>query len=540
MIQLISVLLTGAGDLFSQDSSRVNITTAGLAAKTYLLRTEPEYSGPSGRELILTHEETRTSSRNILYYVFSINSREGFIIISADLNTTPVICYVPEGSYSIFRDLRTPGLYDCLESFAYQIDYSLNHKVLNVRCRDQWNAYTSGLPGDTESLILKMNSRWNQTAYYNLYSPQTGVDGHPGSGSIYGGRTPAGCVATAMGQIMYYYQWPPKVQGLHSYYDPQNPNENSKCSVADPAYGVIKFAEPQSEFKYELMADIANSPNIHISRLLFNCGVSVNMDFAFCQSWTNTHNVPQALKDHFDYHSDVKYIVRSDFSHYDWLNIIREQIRQERPVQYRGKVLSGGAGHSWLCYGFKAVAGELQLLFNFGWGGTGDGFFSLPEMTDKGYSFENGAVINIFPVSQPDLKISSFSVSRESLVSGQPFKIGLSVSNAGSRTTGSYTVRCRLSADRIIDHSDTIISTVIIGPLPAGKSHELTVENIPADKKAPDRYFIVAEADAEHDVHESDETNNVGWLPVQFSENISGGLSGKGIITVKNMQVIPE
>jgi hypothetical protein len=540
ILQVISVLLTGAGDLFSQDSSRVNITAARLAAKTYLLRTVPEYSGTSGRELILDHEETRTSSINILYYVFNINRREGFIVISADINTTPVLCYVPEGSYSIFRDSRTPGLYDCLESFAYQIDYSLNHKVLNARCSDQWKEYVSGLPEKTESLTLKMNSRWNQTAGYNLYSPGTGIDGHPVSGSVYGGRTPAGCVATAMGQIMYYYQWPPKVKGSRNYNDPHNPNENSDCGVKDPTYGNIKFIEPQSEFDYSLMTDKAHSSNIHISRLLYNCGVSVNMDFAFCQSWTNTHHVPQALKDHFDYHDDVKYILRSDFSHNEWLNIIRDQIRKERPVQYRGKVLSGGVGHSWLCYGYKTVAGEVQLLFNFGWGGTGDGFFSLPEMTDKGYSFENGAVIDIYPVSQPDLTVSALSLTREKPGTGQPFDLRFSVSNMGTRAAGPDTVRCWLSADRVIDTNDTILATVRIGPLPAGKSRDMTVENLHADIKAQGQYFIIAEADAEHDVHESDETNNVGWLPVQFSVKTSGDLSGKGIITLKTMPVIPE
>jgi hypothetical protein len=343
-----------------------------------------------------------------------------------------------------------------------------------------------------------------------------------------------------MGQIMYYYQWPPKVKGTRNYNDPHNPNENSDCGATDPTYGNIKFIEPQSEFDYSLMTDMVHSYNIHISRLLYNCSVSVNMDFAFCQSWTNTHNVPQALEDHFDYHGDVKYIVRSDFSHYEWLNMIREQIRRERPVQYRSKVLSGGVGHSWLCYGYKTVAGEVQLLFNFGWGGTGDGFFSLPEMTDKGYSFENGAVINIFPVSQPDLKISSLSVSRERLVTGQPFDLNVTISNTGTRTAGSDTLKFRLSADRIIDRDDTILATVIIGPLPAGKSHVMTIENLQADIKAPGQYFIIAEADAEHDVHESDETNNVGWLPVQFSVNNSADLSLKGIITLKSMPVIPD
>src|SRR5437763_1566140 len=91
-----------------------------------------------------------------------------------------------------------------------------------------------------------------------------------------------------------------------------------------------------------------------------------------------------------------------------WESIIIYEIRKEHLVQYRGQSPSGAVGHSWVCYGYQTVAGTNQFLFNFGWGGWSNGYYTLDMLSDAGgnnLTSQNGAIINIFPTSQPNLGI---------------------------------------------------------------------------------------------------------------------------------------
>jgi len=373
MLQLLVVtgMLCISFAVQSQEQEGVSLKTAREVALNYCLKTVDRYSGSRSVELNLDLAETRTSGKNTIWYVFNINKEEGYIIISADLNTTPVLCYVPKGTYNIYPETRSPAFNEWMGALAAQIEYNLTYGIKDDKYLELWNSWLSKGAMDSETMILKMTSQWDQTAYFNAYSPQTGVDGHPSSGPSYANRTPTGCVATAMGQIMKYYQWPSTVNGNHSYIDPANPNSNSSCKdnygnpIPDPSYGLREFKFPETSFDYSQMSDIPIYENEQISRLLYNSAVSVNMDFAYCQSWTNTYQVEEALESHFDYSTKARYIVRSNYDYNGWLDTIKHQIRSERPVQYRGQSSDGTVGHSFICYGYKTVSGETHRLFNF-------------------------------------------------------------------------------------------------------------------------------------------------------------------------------
>lgn len=499
----------------SQDQAGVSLKTARDVAVNYCLKTVDRYSGSPAVVLNLDLAETRTSGKNTVWYVFNINKEEGYIIISADINTTPVLCYVPRGSYNIYPESRSPAFNEWLDALVKQIEYNLNYGIKNDTYQDLWNSYLSKGAMDSETMVLKMTTEWDQDAYFNAYSPQTGVGGHPASGSSYANRAPTGCVATAMGQIMKYYQWPSTVSGSHSYTDEANPNSNSSCGSADPSYGLRQFLDSGTPFDYSLMDDVPESVNYEISRLLYNSAVSVNMDFAYCQSWTNTSQVEEALESHFGYSTDAKYIVRADYDYNEWLDAIRYQIRNERPVQYRGQSSDGTVGHSFICYGYKIVTGETQLLFNFGWTGESAVFLSLPGLTSYGLGYNNGAVVDIFPTSQPDLTIPSASSSASTISSGTPFNVSFRVSNNGTRNAGEYTVSCYLSSDAVLDREDVLLADKEVAPLNIGQSIDDSFAGISIGDEPSGSYYLLVEADSEHDVHESDEGNNIYYnIPV--------------------------
>jgi len=516
----VIVFISYSPKIYSQGVNPVDLETAKAVAMNYCLKTDNKYADVHENEISLSLAETRTTGKSVLYYVFNINKEDGFIIISADINTPPVLCYVPQGTYIIYPEKRPPAFNDWLEVFANQIDYSVKNPVKSLKNQNLWNALTSKGSLDLEQMALTLTSKWDQDSTYNGYSPANGNGtDHPDSGPRFDSRTPTGCVATAMGQIMYYYQWPLIGEGSHSYFDPVNDiyNENSQCSADDPSYGEQSFMD--QDYNWSLMEDQPDTTNDEISRLLYNCAVSVDMDFAYCVSWTNTYKAEYAFKTYFNYDPSAKYILRSD-SLDKWDSIIIDQIRKERPVQYRGQSLSGSMGHSWICYGYKIVTGSTQFLFNFGWGGLADGYFTLDQLNNVGgYDFasNNGAIINIFPLSQPDLTIftASLETTLQTLV---PFSIDFNVENNGSWDAVASTAKCYLSVNDTLDKNDIYLGSLSVPAITAGGNSDISGNLVIGDGSAGD-YYILIEADTYHQVHESDETDNVKAILIDLIQS---------------------
>ena len=61
------------------------------------------------------------------------------------------------------------------------------------------------------------NPNWSQWEPWNDFCPQIGAESKAeGNDIIYGFRAPVGCVATMYSQIMKYYEWPQRIDGIYS------------------------------------------------------------------------------------------------------------------------------------------------------------------------------------------------------------------------------------------------------------------------------------------------------------------------------------
>ena len=219
------------------------------------------------------------------------------------------------------------------------------------------------------------------------------------------------------------------------------------------------------------MSHNPESENDEISKLLYNCGISVNMDFVYCGSWTNTSSSASALVTYFNYNSAATYIENK--TNTELATAIINQISQERPVQLRGQPQPGGGtvGHSWICSGYQRVSGypisSTLFWFNWGWGGQFNGYFSLGSsaypMSQLNYL--KGAVINIYPRIQPDLTITSASVSQNPICSGNPFNLNYNIINEGDRDVDTSRVSFYRSDDQSLDGGDTFLHSTQIKAL---------------------------------------------------------------------------
>ena len=314
------------------------------------------------------------------FYVFNVGDN-GYVMVSADDYFRPILGYSKEGLFPV--DNMPDGL-----------RYLLNAIIDNRAGRSgnatplvaaEWNQVAntgrmmSRYGGKASEFLL--STKWNQDSPYNLYAPA--ASGGPG------GRCYAGCVATAMSQIMKYWNHPLQGQGSLTY--------NSGGSQGYPYYPGLTANFGETTYDWENMpASLGNSsPQVQkeaVATLMYHCGVSVRMNYAPDGSGANSQDVPGAISNYFKYTNQAVLRDRGMYSYADWFNMLREQIDMGWPIYYSGCDSESGC-HAFVCDGYDDAG---LMHWNFGWGGSGDNFIDFDEI-EYSASYDK-AIFNFVPV----------------------------------------------------------------------------------------------------------------------------------------------
>lgn len=300
-----------------------------------------------------------------------VNYSKGFIVLSADDAVVPVLAYSLDQQF--YMDDAAPAALLWLESYTEQIKYARAHGATpSSKVAQAWaslNTTSEAKDQTAQSVAPLLTALWNQTKYYNAYSPH---DVNAPSG--YDQRTPNGCVAVAMAMIMYYYRYPLHGSGYHTNY-------------TDYGNFYVNFA--QQTYCYEAMTDQLTHFNNEVAKLIFHCATAVDMMYGANGSGAYSENVPGAIASYFGYSSDCQLLHRYDYSLAQWKNLIKEDLNAKRPLYYAGHNEEGG--HAFVCDGYE---NDDYYHFNFGWGGSSNGYYVLTA------SDSDSNVINGFQHSQ--------------------------------------------------------------------------------------------------------------------------------------------
>ena len=120
------------------------------------------------------------------YYIFSRGAGKGFVIVSGDDSTAPILGYTEQGDFDETRE--APQLLAMLEHYATVVE-TLQAEGRNAPCR-------VGPARARASISPLLTSHWHQTAPYNNRVPKLAD----------GSRALTGCVATAGSQVFYYWR----------------------------------------------------------------------------------------------------------------------------------------------------------------------------------------------------------------------------------------------------------------------------------------------------------------------------------------------
>ncbi len=312
-------------------------------------------------------------------YAALLHFDKGFLLIAADDAVAPVLAYGFDNDLQLQN--MAPATEDLLEQYKNEILFVRRNNIQpDARALEAWNELFNPKTRDSEqptSVGPLLRSSWNQNKYYNYYSPYD-----EDSPNGYDNRTPNGCVAVAMSQIIYYYRYPERGANTHT-------NHSS--------YGDFFVDYGNTTYTYDAMCDVLSHNNNEVAKLIFHCGVAVDMNYGPEGSGAYSWDVPLAMIKYFRYSDDIKYVSKHDFSSESWDSLLISQLNQLRPIYYSGYAEDGG--HAFVCDGYNE---DHFFHFNFGWGGSGDGYFVTTATSDDqiatgGYSHGQAAVINFCP-----------------------------------------------------------------------------------------------------------------------------------------------
>ena len=320
---------------------------------------------------------TFQSQNEARVYVFNFGD-EGFVMVAADDVAHPIVGYSETGS---FDSNNIPANLEWFinSEFVGAIDYAVeNNLTQSDDIAAEWAMVQSvgvvNAEKATSVVTPLMTTTWNQDCYYNEQCPTA-------SNPYACNHVYAGCVATAMAQVIRYWEYPTHGVGQHSY-------------SSDYGTHTVNFAN--QSYNYSQMPNSIGSSNQNVAKLIYHCAVSVDMDFGVNGSGAYQNDAAIALKTYFDYSPELTIKDKSSFTEANWITKVKSNLNSGIPLIYGGQGSNGG--HAWVCDGYD---GQNQFHMNWGWSGSGDGYFSLSALNSSEGSFnsEQQAIFDAVPAN---------------------------------------------------------------------------------------------------------------------------------------------
>ena len=406
-------------------------------------------------------------------YVFNVEDDGGFIVVSNDDRTCPVLGFSESGKFdpeNIPDNMRA-----WLQGYADEIAWLQKQSPKAAGAVRPSNKVGSH---STAAVAPLCTSTWDQDSPYNNLCPTYSS----WSGSA---KCATGCVATAMAQVMYYHKWP------------------ASSTKAIPAYTTYTYGMslpslPVTSFEWNYMknsysGNYTTAQGNAVAKLMQYCGYSVKMDYG-PSSGAYTEDVAIALREYFDYNPNTtRFVSRSSFTYANWTDMIYHEVSHGRPVCYGG--LSDGGGHEFVCDGYKYESNTDFFHINWGWGGLSDNYFVLSALdpdqqgiggstSTDGFHYGQDAVIGIqrsidsgepanIPANVVDLTVNSMTLSRNPV---EPYTIVNITCNITNNSTDPYDGDLWLALKKPDDDYLIELESVLI---PAGATQDVVISYTP-------------------------------------------------------------
>jgi hypothetical protein len=397
------------------------LSTRGEALKMY-------------KSVELTPVTTR-SVDNQHFYVFNLNDDQGWVLVADDDRCTPILAYSKSGKF-VTENLPA-NIEDWLVGISSEVQYIIDNNIVadnstSLLWKELFNGVSKEFINRGEKVVNPLvQTRWDQAPYYNALCPYD---------NMYGERTVTGCVATAMAQVLKYWNYPEVGNGSHSY--------------STSSYGTLYANFGGTQYEWNNMPNRVTSTNNAVATLMYHCGVSVDMSYGVSatggsgayviSSYTNTENCAEfAFKNYFGYKSSAHGEMKDNTSDSQWKSMLRADLDASRPLVYAG---FGNGGHCFVCDGYD---NSDMFHFNWGWDGQNNGFYSLSALNPGSGGAGGGSY--------------SFTNNQQAIFGLEPDGNGGGGGGGGGSTSIDLRLYSELSVDSQIWFGSDITVTASIG-----------------------------------------------------------------------------
>lgn len=312
------------------------------------------------------------------YYIFSRGAGQGYVFVSGDDSTAPILGYTETGD---FDEGQLPEqLKGMLENWSRIIFEIQQHPTATIRKPMRARAIAS-YKKDWKEVDALIKTHWHQDAPYNILAPiKEGV-----------GRCMTGCVATAGSQVTFYFRKdnPSELQYATPTYEYGTPITESLPKGTPIEWNLMKLSGRGTE-----------KQDSAVAKLMYALGTSAWLTYGDGEGLATSgynSNMGDAMKGQFRLNYEHKY--KGEETQQQWETLIYNNLKTGRPMLYSGYKDEQTGGHSVVLDGYQASTGLYH--FNFGWGGQGDGYFTVDDETGmNGFNQYQDLVYNITPQKQ--------------------------------------------------------------------------------------------------------------------------------------------
>ncbi len=342
------------------------------------------------RTLAITADTARPIVAKGITIAYAFDTpRAGCIAIAADDQVAPVFYYSLRDRLTLPAVPPAQAIMDAFADRIAQLQAEPHYKTGPPH--PLWACFARGADPDAAIDTLGafpsaptgplLTSSWRQGEPYNDRCPM-----------YQGQRCIVGCAATAMAQIMRYWQHPRTGTSSHCYY--WNRAEKTLCAdFGSTTYDWANMPNQATSSSPQAVKDA-------VSILSYHCGVAMDMHYAPDASSASLRGGAPLTK-YFGY-GYTRDVGRYDYDDTQWYNLMCNQINMGQPVLYSIAEEEPGEGGS---HGLVLDGCDQPNLvhLNLGWAGRADGWYAINSLP-AGYQSVLGAVVDI----RPDVQATTY------------------------------------------------------------------------------------------------------------------------------------
>ncbi len=299
------------------------------------------------------------------FYVFTPETHKGFVIVSADDSTLPIL------GYSLTDEMAEGELPCNLRWWCEAMDNEI------IQLRESGRVSERKKNQDiktlaTDELYLETPS-WNQYAPYYNDCP-----------TYNGSHCLTGCGPTAFSEVMRYHRYPEHGVGKTDAYT----SSTYRIYVASRD---LEHDYDWDNMPFTYGSGYTDAQATAVATLMADLGALLEADYGTSTTgiYTTTSLISRVYN-HYGYSSHMVYTFASPYDDDEWTALMKEQIATYGPVPYTGYSDAGG-GHMFVIDGYDSGS---YFHINWGWGGSSNGYFLLPSMD---YCNRQAGIFNFAP-----------------------------------------------------------------------------------------------------------------------------------------------